>query len=187
MRDVVQHVGRMRRYARSLCRDQSEADDIVQESLERALRAADRFRPEGDLRAWLFAILHNVFISRTRARVRSNRHHAELADASDASLAPSQEVSSDLRRVLDLVERLPLDQRQVLLLVSMEGFSTAEVAAQLDLPVGTVRSRLARAREALRTTCRDGDAEGGDRIGGHQLGERARPFRVVGGQDVKRH
>ena len=131
MRDVVNHVGRLRRYARSLCRDQNEADDIVQETLERALRGIEQFRQDGDLRVWLFGILHNVFISRTRAVARSNRHHTEIRSRSDAALLPSQEQSSDLRRVLALVEKLPVEQRQVLLLVSMEGFSTAEIADHL--------------------------------------------------------
>ena len=182
MRDVVNHVGRLRRYARSLCRDQNEADDIVQETLERALRGIEQFREDRDLRAWLFGILHNVFISRTRAVARSNRHHAEIRSLSDASLPSSQEQASDLRRVLALVEMLPVEQRQVLLLVSMEGFSTAEVADQLGLPVGTIRSRLARGREALRSSCLSLE----DRAEG-QTGERGRSFRVVGGQDVKEH
>ena len=108
MRDVVNHVGRLRRYARSLCRDQNEADDIVQETLERALRGIEQFRQDGDLRVWLFGILHNVFISRTRAVARSNRHHNEIRSRSDAALLPSQEQSSDLRRVLALVEKLPV-------------------------------------------------------------------------------
>jgi RNA polymerase sigma-70 factor, ECF subfamily len=182
MRDVVSHVGRLRRYARSLCRDQNEADDIVQETLERALRGIEQFRQDGDLRVWLFGILHNVFISRTRAVARSNRHHNEIRSRSDAALLPSEEQSSDLRRVLALVEKLPVEQRQVLLLVSMEGFSTAEIADQLGLPVGTIRSRLARGREALRSACLSDE----DRAAG-RTGERGRSFRVVGGQDVKEH
>lgn len=180
MRDVVNHVGRLRRYALSLCRDQNEADDIVQETLERALRGIEQFHQDGDLRAWLFGILHNVFISRTRSVARANLHQAEIRSRPSAAVPPSQEQSADLRQVLERIQRLPVDQRQVVLLVSMEGFSTAEIADQLGLPVGTIRSRLARGREALRTACLSDEGQAAGRTG-----NRVRTLRVIGGQDVQ--
>jgi len=179
MRDVVHHVGGMRRYARSLCRDPSEADDIVQETLERALRHVDQFQADGNLRAWLFGILHNVFVSRTRAVARTSQRLNELREGAESAAAASQESSADLRRVLDLVDRLPLEQRQVVLLVSVEGFSTAEVADQLALPVGTARSRLARGREALRDACRDLEPAVG------KPAHRSHGLRLVGGRHVE--
>jgi RNA polymerase sigma-70 factor (ECF subfamily) len=140
----------LRRYARSLLRDRAGADDLVQDCLEHAVRSWHRRRPEGDARSWVFAILHNLAINRLRQRARRGAHLA-LDQASDEALAsaPAQEMGlhhHDLMRALD---SLPEDQRSTLLLVSVEGLSYAEVAQVLDVPVGTVMSRLSRARHKL--------------------------------------
>ena len=171
--DVVAHIQRLRRYARFLCRDAADADDLVQETLVKAIRRAGQFRPDADLRAWLFGILHNTFVSGTRSSERQRR--AVERNESDGEHRPqglAQETRIELRRALAAVDRLPEDQRRVILLVSVDGMTTDEAAVVLGLPVGTVRSRLARGREALRRALRSD--------------EPARStLRVVGGHDVQ--
>lgn len=169
--ELAVHIHRLRRYALLLCRDAHDADDLVQETLERALARADTFRPGGDLRVWLFAILHNRYVSGRRAYARRREAGALCAALSDIPAEPPQEARHQLGSVLALVDRLPEEQRQVLLLVAVDGLGTDRIARILDLPVGTVRSRLGRARESLR-----------------QLTDRPRPARklrlVSGGGDA---
>jgi len=170
--DVVAHMQRLRRYARFLCRDAADADDLVQETLAKAIRRAGQFRPDADLRAWLFGILHNTFVSGTRATER-HRRAVSQTDADDGhSSPPAQETQIELRRALAAVDRLPEDQRRVILLVSIDGMTTDEAAVVLELPVGTVRSRLARGREVLRRSLRN------------EKSTRA-TLRVVGGHNVQ--
>ena len=172
--DVVAHIQRLRRYARFLCRDASDADDLVQETLVKAIGRADQSRVGTDLRAWLFGILHNTFISGTRSLDRRQRHLAARDADRDAGVAPDQETRIELRRVLDALDGLPEDQRRVILLVSVDGLTTEEVADTLGLPVGTVRSRLWRGREALRRLTRRDDAVPSS-------------VRIIGGHDAKAH
>lgn len=138
----------LRRYARALLRDVSAADDLVQDCLEKAVSRWHQRRQGGEARAWLFAILHNLAINRLR---RSQRHgmHVTLEDVEELSHPAAQEetlLNRDLKRV---VASLPEDQRAVLLLVSVEGLSYAETASVLAVPLGTVMSRLSRAREKV--------------------------------------
>ncbi|MBI1179643.1 MAG: sigma-70 family RNA polymerase sigma factor [Alphaproteobacteria bacterium] len=171
--DIVAHIQGLRRYARFLCRDVAEADDLVQETLERAIAHAGQFRPGGDLRVWLFAILHNAFVSGRRAYAR-RRTETSMDLASAVSVSATQESRAELQRVLSAIDRLPDERRRVLLLVAVEGLTTDEVAVALGLPVGTVRSRLARARDSLRQL-----------LGGRgPAGSRSATMRVVGGRDV---
>lgn len=170
--DIVAHIQGLRRYARFLCRDATEADDLVQATLERAIARAHQFRAGGDLRVWLFAILHNAFVSGRRAYAR-RRSSTAFTPAGMETVSATQESRVELRRVLAAIDRLPDERRRVLLLVAVEGMSTDEVAAALGLPVGTVRSRLARARESLRQLMQVGAPPA-----------RAVTMRVVGGQDV---
>jgi RNA polymerase sigma-70 factor (ECF subfamily) len=140
----------LRRYAQGLMRDPSAADDLVQDCLEHAVSRWHQRRAGGDARTWMFSILHNLAISRLRQNQRRGRHVTlDDIDEGATSRPPPQEHSvrhGELLRSLDL---LPEDLRSVLLLVSVEDLSYAEAARVLDIPIGTVMSRLSRARERL--------------------------------------
>jgi RNA polymerase sigma-70 factor (ECF subfamily) len=139
----------LRRYARSLLRDRSAADDLVQDCLERAVGNWSQ-RKDGSARAWIFTILHNLAMTRLR-RNASRPRHIEIDDAQGESFAqaPSQEDGLRYRELLAALDRLPEEQKAVLLLATVEGLSYAETAGVLDIPLGTVMSRLSRARERL--------------------------------------
>jgi RNA polymerase sigma factor (sigma-70 family) len=140
----------LRRYARALTRDRATADDLVQDCLERAIARWRQRRADGDVRSWLFAILHNLAMSHLRQRAQRGWHGA-LEDADEPATArpATQEDALQYRDLLRGIEALPEAQRSVLLLVSVEDLSYAEAARVLDVPVGTVMSRLSRARERL--------------------------------------
>ncbi|MDD3447968.1 MAG: RNA polymerase sigma factor [Gammaproteobacteria bacterium] len=150
-RRLLLHVPRLRRYARALAGNGAEADDLVQDCLERAWRHARQWREAGDMRPWLFAILHNVFVSGVRHRLRGPRFttldEAPEPVAGGDDRPEGAEALRDLERALG---GLRDEQREVLLLVALEGLSYEEAAAVLDIPLGTVMSRLYRAREQLR-------------------------------------
>ncbi len=138
----------LRRYALALTRDADMADDLVQDSLERALDRRRLWRPQGTVRAWLFAILHNRFVS-DRRRDGRRGDHASI-DAIDHPAAVDDPVSNvALAEVGRALEALSVEQRTVLLLVAVEGLTYREAATALGVPVGTVMSRVARARAAL--------------------------------------
>lgn len=140
---------RLRRFARSLAGDASSADDLVQSTLERALRRWDTRRQDDALQAWLFSILYRQFIDERRRAARWQRVVALFAPQQDAT-SPSTERVHEGRALLSAFAQLPAEQRALLMLVSVEGFSYREAAEALDLPIGTVMSRLSRARERLR-------------------------------------
>ena len=141
---------RMRRFAIWLTRDPSSADDLVQSSLEKALsRWADK-RPEGDLRAWLFSILYRQFLDAHRRSRRYSRMLELFTGGKDDHYEPSVERTVVAQSTLEAFGLLNTEQRALLLWVSVEGLSYKEVADILDVPVGTVMSRLSRARQALR-------------------------------------
>jgi RNA polymerase sigma-70 factor (ECF subfamily) len=141
----------LRRYARSLMRDRAAADDLVQDCLERAIRSWHQRREDGNAKTWIFTILHNLAINRLKQSARRGGHFA-LEDVQDAALArrPAQEDGLLHSEALRALDELHEDQRNVILLVSVEDLTYAETAKVLDLPVGTVMSRLARGRERLR-------------------------------------
>jgi RNA polymerase sigma factor (sigma-70 family) len=142
---------RLRRFAVSLTRDYSSADDLVQASLEKALSAWTHRRPEGDLRAWLFSILYRQFVDNHRRSRRYSRMLELFTGGRDEEpYEPSVERTVVAQTTLQAFERLNTEQRALLLWVSVEGLSYKEVADILDVPVGTVMSRLSRARQALR-------------------------------------
>lgn len=141
-------IPRLRRFALSLSRQPSSADDLVQASLERALSSWGEKRPEGDLRAWLFAILYRQFLDTHRRSRRYARMLEFFTGRDDAQ--PSVERSVVAQSTLEAFDHLPAEQRALLLWVSVEGLSYKEVATILDVPTGTVMSRLSRARQALR-------------------------------------
>ncbi|MFQ6350511.1 sigma-70 family RNA polymerase sigma factor [Pseudomonas sp. R11F] len=147
-------IPRLRRFAVSLTRNTSSADDLVQSTLERAItRWADR-RSEGDLRAWLFSILYRQFLDAHRRSRRYARMLEFFTGRDDAH--PSAERTVMAQSTLQAFDQLNTEQRALLLWVSVEGLSYKEVADILDVPLGTVMSRLSRARQALRQLS-DGD------------------------------
>jgi RNA polymerase sigma-70 factor (ECF subfamily) len=139
----------LRRYAHALMRDRDAADDLVQDGLERALSRRHLWRGEGPVRAWMFRILLNLH--RDQLRQAPRRHLVPVESLPKEPSGPAgQEAHMDLREVQAAIGRLPDDQRHALLLVALEGMSLAEAAALLDIPEGTLVSRLGRARAALR-------------------------------------
>jgi RNA polymerase sigma-70 factor (ECF subfamily) len=155
---IEQEIPRLRRYARALTRDHSSADDLVQDCLTRALGKGHLWREGTDLRAWLFTILHNQHVNRVRRSVREGvAVSASDADPGLVALA-SQFSRIELRDLARGLAQLPEEQRQVVLLVGLEGLRYETVAEIMDVPVGTVRSRLSRGREALRQMM-NGEAE----------------------------
>ncbi|KAF1013397.1 MAG: ECF RNA polymerase sigma factor EcfG [Stenotrophomonas maltophilia] len=139
----------LRRFARSLCHDGSSADDLVQAALERALSRWHSRRDQAALKPWLFQILYRQFIDEQR-RSRRWQRLAGLFGASLQDSAPSAERVHDGRATLAQFDRLVPEQRALLMLVAVEGFSYREAADALGVPLGTVMSRLSRARDRLR-------------------------------------
>jgi len=139
----------LRRYARALMRDRASADDLVQDCLERAVSRWYQ-RRDGNVRAWLFTILHNLAVNQFR-KAASRGRHVPIDEANEDSFgeAAVQEQKLIYQDVLSKLARLPDEQRAVLLLVAVEDLSYAEAAKVLGIPVGTVMSRLSRARERL--------------------------------------
>ena len=146
---VEQHIPRLRRYARALTGDRAAADDLVQDTLERALSRFHLWRQGSDLRAWLFTIMHNIFVNQARSRARHYHESLETEPAADAVHAPEPDWL-ELRDIGSALARLPQEQRTVVLLVGLEQFTYEEAAQVLGVPIGTVMSRLSRARERLR-------------------------------------
>ena len=148
--DIEAEIPRLRRYARALTRDVVSADDLVQDCLTRALGKLHLWQEGSDLRAWLFTILHNQYVNHIRRAVREGATVALNETEPMLSRAPQQGKRLELRDLERAIAQLPEEQRSVILLVALEGMRYEEVAAVLDVPVGTIRSRLSRGREALR-------------------------------------
>lgn len=145
---------RLRRYARALVGDRTRADDLVQDTVERAWRHRASWRREGDMRAWLFGIMHNVHVDQLRRPVLQTE---ALDDALPYGQAESQ-ADMTLDEMSRALRTLPDDQRETLLLVVLEELQYDEVAALLNVPIGTVMSRLSRARQRLKAY-REGGAQ----------------------------
>ena len=143
---IVPYIPNLRRYARALVGDREGADDLVQDTLERAVRKFHLWRP-GDLRAWLFSIMHNVFVNQLKAR-----RIAPEVDIDETQIAaPIPTVTGiDVGDVQRALSRLAPEQREVLLLIALEDMTYADVSRALGIPIGTVMSRLSRGRERLR-------------------------------------
>ena len=150
---ILTELPRLRRYARALVGDRAAADDLVQDTLERAWTRIAQWRAGSDLRAWLFSIMHNLRVDQLR------RPGLAIRAIDDADFAvPTRATQSDGLEVIDLeaaLARLPEEQRAVLLLVALEELRYEDVAATLAIPVGTVMSRLSRGRERLRLILED--------------------------------
>jgi RNA polymerase sigma-70 factor (ECF subfamily) len=162
--DVEPHLGVLRRYALVLTRSSDEAEDLVQEALLRAIVGAATWQPARGLRPWLLSIVHNTHVSRRRRQQVEQAARGELTGA-EAVTPAAQFRRVELAQTMAALMRLPEDQREVLVLVAIEGLAYKDAAEILDLPLGTLMSRLARAREALRRAVGQGDDAGRERPG----------------------
>ena len=147
---MAAEIPRLRRYARALVRDVVAADDLVQETLTRGLFKQHLWVEGTNLQAWLFTIMHHQYVNQVRRAVREGAAVEVSETEPSLSCAPSQVRSLELRDLDRALAKLPEEQRVVILLVGLEGLRYDAVAAIIDVPVGTVRSRLSRGREALR-------------------------------------
>ena len=144
---IVAEIPRLRRYARALTGDRAAADDLVQDCLERAWSRFHLWRRGSDMRAWLFTVMHNIHVNDLR---QARRRPSHLALAEDMAGDPRQRDTLEALGLARALARLPGDQRAAVLLVGLEDMSYAEAAKILGVPIGTLRSRLARGRERLR-------------------------------------
>jgi RNA polymerase sigma factor (sigma-70 family) len=154
--ELLTWVPRLRRYARALAGNRDDADDLVQDTLERAWAKSALWRGVVDMRGWLFSIMHNLHVDGVR-RPRVATQTID-DDTPEVAMAPTQGerlAVLDLQAALDL---LPIEQKEIVLLVALEDMAYAEVAKTLGIPIGTVMSRLSRGRERLRALM-DGRAE----------------------------
>ena len=146
--DITAQIPRLRRYARALTGDRTSADDLVQDTLERAWGKLHLWRSGSDIRAWMFSIMHNTFINHVRRKQLDTVSMDE-----DALEIPTRAIHEDNLQVRDLasaLDKLPYEYREVLLLIGLEQMSYEEAAQVLGIPLGTVMSRLSRGRERLR-------------------------------------
>ena len=149
-RRLEREIPRLRRYARALTRNMVLADDLVQETLMRAVRKQHLWQPGTDLHAWLFMIMHNQYANQIK-RIMRDSAIIELKECAHNLVATTDPTASrQLRELERALGELPEEQREVILLVGLEGMSYDQAAAILNVPVGTIRSRLSRGREALR-------------------------------------
>lgn len=147
--EVIEELPHLRAYARSLCGDAVQADDLVQTTCLKALKNIDRFKEGTNLRAWLFTILRNTFISEFR-RKSAEVELPEEADSFISGPAGNQEATCEMQDVARALHKMKPEFRETLLLVGAAGFQYEEVAEMMELEVGTVKSRVSRARRQLR-------------------------------------
>jgi RNA polymerase sigma-70 factor (ECF subfamily) len=142
---------RLRRFAHALSRNPADADDLAQETVERALRSRDQWQPGTRLDSWTYRIMRNLWIDTARARGRRMTREAPEEEGLSVGEDPraAMDASLDLQRVMTAMARLPDEQREVVALILVEGFGYREVSEMLALPIGTVSSRLVRGRTAL--------------------------------------
>ena len=162
MTDVVgglrAHVKGLRRYAMALTRDPELVDDLVQETLRRALTYSRKGREIRDLRAYLFTILHNVRVDELTQNGKSGKVVPITENAVQLTCLPTQDLRIECREVSEALSLLSEEQREVILLIALEGLSYRDTAEILGVPIGTVMSRLNRGREALRSMMTEGQS-----------------------------
>jgi RNA polymerase sigma-70 factor (ECF subfamily) len=147
---IVELLPRLRRFARTLSRNQHDADDLVQSAIERAWRHVDQFEAGANLASWMFGIMKNAWIDNRRSCAR----RGEVALPEDSGEHPAMDptdLNANLWSVSEAMDKLPEEQRLAVALVLVEGLSYKEAAQLLDVPMGTLTSRLARGRAALAT------------------------------------
>jgi RNA polymerase sigma-70 factor, ECF subfamily len=145
----------LRRYAAALAGNAADADDLVQDCIERALARQDTLREPESLGRWLKVILHNLYFTALRRRAAPSVPIEDFAE--DVALSVPPEDRDRMRDLVRAMDALSPEHRQILLLISLEGMSYREIAETLDIPIGTVMSRLARARERLRSALEGGE------------------------------
>jgi RNA polymerase sigma-70 factor (ECF subfamily) len=147
---IIHYIPHLRRYARALTGNETAAEDLVQDTLERAWTRIMLWRPNSNIRAWLFTIMHNIYVNQLKAAARARSQKDNPLEA-NPEVPAAQENWLELRDLSNALQRLPYEQREVLLLVGLEQLSYEEAAKVLRIPVGTVMSRLSRGREQLRS------------------------------------
>lgn len=162
-RGISQHIPQLRRYARSLTRDRDRADDLLQESLTRALSKSHLYRQGTNLRAWLFTILHRQHISTVRQERRTGVTVAPEDAVRHLSTPPRQEMAQVVNAADGALSKLPEDQRQAIEMVSIDGMSYGEAADLLHVSTGTVKSRVFRGRAIIKQAVDGKEATGPDR------------------------
>jgi RNA polymerase sigma-70 factor (ECF subfamily) len=161
---VEAEIPRLRRYARALTRDVVRADDLVQSCLARAVAKQHLWQPGTDLRAWLFTLLHNQHVNDVRRSVREGIN-VSIEDAAPVlTIQPNAIDVLQLRDLEKALGQLAQEQRQVILLIGMEGMTYEDAASLLGVPIGTVRSRLSRGRDQLRNLMGMGDEISGEPV-----------------------
>ena len=146
---MAREIPRLRRYARSLTGDSDSADDLVQDCLERAIRKRHLWRRHGSIRNWLYRVLYNVFLNRIQGD--RSRRHVPLDRVDGVLITPArQEQEIECKDIVSAMQNLPDEQRAAIALTALEGLSYDEAAEVLDVPIGTLRSRLFRGRDKLR-------------------------------------
>jgi RNA polymerase sigma-70 factor (ECF subfamily) len=147
--EIAAHLPRLRRYARALVHNPAQAEDLVQDTMVRALEKAHLFQHDTNLRGWLVTIMHNEHVNAVRRGFRAPFMVSDEAIA-ELSRPETQEAPVELNEIRRAVGRLPYEQREALILHWLQGLKYEEVARRLNLPLGTVQSRISRARKALR-------------------------------------
>jgi len=170
--DVTPYLEDLWRYARVLTRDDSDADDLVQEALVRALSLAKSYDGSRPLLPWLITIVRNTFLSGASRMAVDRQRLASYADLSDRTSPPAQEHCAELADVERALAAMPAEQAEILHLVGVLGFTYAEAAELLGVPAGTVMSRLSRARAALKHSVE------------HEMSQVSSSLKIVGGRDV---
>jgi RNA polymerase sigma-70 factor (ECF subfamily) len=175
---LEREIPHLRRYAFALTRDRSRADDLVQDTLVRAIAKQRYWQWGTDLRAWLFTLMHNQSVDDVRRGVRDGIA-VEIDDTLPFLVAPADPAAAlSLRDVDRALARVTQGQRQVILLIGLEGFSYEQAAAILDVPTGTIRSRLSRGRASLRTLLDGGEGTAAKRASITGTADPATPARV---------
>lgn len=152
---LISHIPTLRSYARSLVRNRSDADDLVQDSLVRALSRMDLFTPGTNLRGWLLAILHNVFVDGTRKSKLTREFVKAMTWMGESNVTPPNQLNRiELRDMDRALAALPATQRSTLFSIALDGLNYEEAAKASCIPVGTVRSRLSRGRSSLKVMVR---------------------------------
>jgi RNA polymerase sigma factor (sigma-70 family) len=142
---------RLRRFAHGLSRNPADADDLTQATIERALRSRDQWQQGTRLDSWSYRIMRNLWIDTARSKARRDVHEAPEEDGVNVGEDPrgAMDAAVDLKRIMAAMAKLPDEQREIVALILVEGFGYREVSEMLDLPIGTVSSRLVRGRTAL--------------------------------------
>jgi RNA polymerase sigma-70 factor (ECF subfamily) len=147
--ELVTLLPQLRRFAHSLSRSPADADDLTQAAVERAIRSRDQWMPGTRLDSWMYRIMRNLWIDTARSRSRKEKFEAAPEEAANVGEDGAVEASMELTRIMSAMQQLPDEQREVVSLILIEGFGYREAAELLDLPIGTVSSRLVRGRTAL--------------------------------------